>query len=67
MEYGNERTEPPYIAGQYVARILKGASPAEMPVQLAVKTRLFLNLKTARALGITFPATLLSNADEVIE
>lgn len=67
MRYTAGPTEPPYIAGKYVARILKGESPAEMPVQLAVKTQLVLNLKTARALGITFPASLLGNADAVID
>jgi putative ABC transport system substrate-binding protein len=53
--------------GVYTAKILKGAKPAELPVQEAVKVELILNLKTAKSLGITFPLSLLGRADEVIE
>jgi putative ABC transport system substrate-binding protein len=67
MSYGIELSEPYRQAAGYVDRILKGAKPAEMPVQAASKFEMVINVKTAKALGIAIPPTMLGRADEVIE
>ena len=67
MSSGQNLAEQFYREASYVARILKGANPADLPVEQPTKFELVINLKTAKALGLTIPPSVLGRADQIIQ
>jgi len=67
LSYGGSSADAYRLAGNYTGRVLRGDKPADLPVQQATKVELYINLKAAKALGITVPQSVQNRADEVIE
>jgi putative ABC transport system substrate-binding protein len=67
LSYGGGSVDAYRLAGNYTGRVLRGDKPADLPVQQATKVELYINLKTAKALGIAVPQSVQNRADEVIE